>query len=406
MSIRATFSLLDMDPSGVRIAERRLVQGNEAICEGGIAAGVRYYAGYPITPCTEIAEYMSKRQPQVGGVYLQMEDEIGSIHSLIGASLTGAKAMTATAGPGISLMQDGIGWTQVEEVPALIVNVGRAGPGLGNATRSGQMDVMQARWGPNGDRGVVCLAPANVEEAFWVTFKAINLAERLRTGVIVLTEGLIGHLRQVIDIPDYTTVPVENRKTPEGMTEADCGHLHDGTMTEVFPFAAFGSGHRSVNGNWTDTTGMHYPTPLRGLVAQDYEIRRLHNKILGRLDQLTFYEAINTDDAEFLIVAFGSQALMAKYVMDRARQQGVRVGVLRLITLWPFPEEVLRRAAAHASTIIVPEMNLGQVRLEVERVLRNHPAEIVGVNHVDSQTITPREIFDLLPMSERVLQEV
>lgn len=405
MSVETMCRLLQIDQSGIRVRARQLIQGNEAICEGGIAAGVRYYAGYPITPCTEIAEYMAKRQPQVGGVYLQMEDEIGSIHSVIGASLTGTKAMTATAGPGISLMQDGIGWTQVEEVPALIVNAQRAGPGLGNATRSGQMDVMQARWGPNGDRGVVCLAPSNVEEAFWVTFKAMNLAERLRTGVLVLSEGLSGHMRQVIDVPDYDTLPVESRPSVVGLTEADLDGLYDGTMTEILPFAAFGSGYRSNNGSWTNNTDGHYPHPLKGLVRQDYEIRRLHKKIDSRVDQVTFYETINTEDAEFLLVAFGTQALTSLYAMERARAAGLRVGVLKLITLWPFPEEAIRQAAVHASMVIVPEMNLGQIRLEVERVLRNHPAQIKGVNHVDSQTITPQEILDLLPLNGRLMKE-
>ncbi len=406
MSLASTCELLQIDHSGITVTGRQLVQGNEAICEGGIAAGVRYYAGYPITPCTEIAEYMAKRQPQVGGVYLQMEDEIGSIHSVMGASLAGAKAMTATAGPGISLMQDGIGWAQVEEVPAVIVNAQRAGPGLGNATRSGQMDVMQARWGPNGDRGVVCLAPSNVEEAFWVTFKAMNLAERLRTGVLVLSEGLSGHMRQVIDVPVYESLPIENRPTVQGLSEKDLQNLYDGSMTEILPFAAFGSGDRSINGNRTDSTDGHYPHMLRGLTRQDYEIRRLHNKIDARREQVTFYEAVNTEDAEFLLVAFGTQALTALYAMQKARQAGVRVGVLKLITLWPFPEEALRTAAAHASMVIVPEMNLGQVRIEVERVLRNHTAEIKGVNHVDSQTISPQEILDLLPLKAPVLQEV
>jgi 2-oxoglutarate/2-oxoacid ferredoxin oxidoreductase subunit alpha len=398
--------LLQIDAAGIKSSGRRLTQGNEAICEGAIAAGVRYYAGYPITPCTEIAEYMAKRQPQVGGVYLQMEDEVGSIHSVIGASLTGTKAMTATAGPGISLMQDGIGWTQVEEIPAVIVNAQRAGPGLGNATRSGQMDVMQARWGPNGDRGVVCLAPSNVEEAFWVTFKAVNLAERLRTGVLVLSEGLSGHMRQVIDLPDYDTLPLENRVTVQGLSADDLHNLYDGSMAEILPFAAFGSGYRSINGNWTDNTDGHYPHMLRGLQRQDYEIRRLHNKIDSRIDQVTFYESFLTEDAEFLLVAFGTQALTALRAMEKARAAGLRVGVLKLITLWPFPEHALRAAAAHAAHVIVPEMNLGQVRLEVERVLRNHPAAVTGVNHVDSQTITPQELLDALAVGSPTLQEL
>jgi 2-oxoglutarate ferredoxin oxidoreductase subunit alpha len=392
---------LQLPESDVRFVERRLIQGNEAICEGAIAAGVRFYAGYPITPCTEIAEQMSIRQPQVGGVYLQMEDELGSIHSVIGASLAGAKAMTATAGPGISLMQDGIGWTQVDEIPALIVNVQRAGPGLGNATRSGQMDVMQARWGPNGDREALVLAPSTVEEAFWVTVKCVNLAERLRTGVIMLAEGLNGLMREVVDIPDYSTVPSETRLGPSEDLSSEV--FYNGQMTEVRPFAAFGSGSRSINGNWQrgDHMAMGTRIPLRGFAAQDYQIRRLHEKILGRRDELTFYEATRVDDAEVLIVAFGTQARTASYAADVLREQGVRAGVLRLITLWPFPEDIVRQAAASAKLVIVPEMNMGQVRGEVIKALRRNSAEILGVNHIDSTYIVPQEILDLVPESLR-----
>jgi 2-oxoglutarate ferredoxin oxidoreductase subunit alpha len=396
---------LQLSSDGIKTADRRLIQGNEAICEGAIAAGVHFYAGYPITPCTEIAEQMSIRQPQIGGVYLQMEDEVGSINAVMGASLTGKKAMTATAGPGISLMQDGIGWTQTDEIPALIVNVQRAGPGLGNATRSGQMDVMQARWGPNGDREALVLAPSTVEEAFWLTVKAVNLSERLRMGVIMLPEGLLGLMREVVDLPDYSTVPTEDRITPDSDPEAG---KYDGTMTEISPFASFGTGHRSINGRWMEagkTGGYFSGSPLRGLEAQDYNIRRLHNKLLSRRDDITFYESSETDDAEVLIVAFGTQARSAQFAKDELRRQGVKAGLLRLITLFPFPAEVLQAAAANATQIIVPEMNLGQIRGEVERALRNHPAEIVGVNHVDSTYIEPDEIISMVPAAARHQRE-
>jgi 2-oxoglutarate ferredoxin oxidoreductase subunit alpha len=398
MTTSEVLQRLQLPGDQVRTSERRLIQGNEAICEGAIAAGVRFYCGYPITPATEIAEQMSIRQPQVGGIYLQMEDEVGSIHAVMGASLAGTKAMTATAGPGISLMQDGIGWTQTDEIPALIVNVQRAGPGLGNATRSGQMDVMQARWGPNGDREVIVLSPSTVEEAFWLTLKAVNLSERLQTGVILLAEGLLGLMREIVDLPDYSTVPVEDRLTPD--KSMDGSVFYDGTNTEIRPFAAFGTEHRSINGNWmrsdTDTThGVRIP--LRGLEAQDYNIRRLHNKILSRRDQVTFTEAINTEDAEVLFVAFGTQARSAQYAMDVARSRGVKAGLLRLVTLFPFPEEELRAAAKNARMVIVPEMNMGQIRGEVTKALRQHPAEILGVNHVDSTYIVPDEILSLIP---------
>jgi 2-oxoglutarate ferredoxin oxidoreductase subunit alpha len=397
---------LQLPTDGVKVAERRLIQGNEAICEGAIAAGVRFYCGYPITPCTEIAEQMSIRQPQVGGVYLQMEDEVGSIHAVMGASLTGTKAMTATAGPGISLMQDGIGWTQTDEIPALIVNVQRAGPGLGNATRSGQMDIQQARWGPNGDREAIVLSPATVEEAFWLSVKAVNLSERLRTGVIMVPEGLVGLMREVVDLPDYSTVPTEDRLGPDDDPEGKT--IYDGTMTEIRPFASFGTGHRSINGNWMrpDTAATHgMRIPLRGLEAQDYNIRRLHHKITERSDDVTFYEEVATDDAEVLLVAFGTQARTARFAMDELRRQGVKAGLLRLITLFPFPDEVVQRAAQNANLVIVPEMNLGQIRREVERALRQHPAEIVGVNHVDSTYIVPDEIYEVVPEAARHQRE-
>lgn len=398
---------LQLPTDGIKVAERRLVQGNEAICEGAIAAGVRFYAGYPITPCTEIAEQMSIRQAQVGGVYLQMEDEVGSIHAIMGASLTGTKSMTATAGPGISLMQDGIGWTQTDEIPALIVNVQRAGPGLGNATRSGQMDIMQARWGPNGDREAIVLCPSSVEESFWLHVKAVNLSERFRTGVITLPEGLVGLMREVIDLPDYDTVPTEFRLTPDDEGASDPSLIYDGTMTEIRPFASFGTGHRSINGNWMrpETDATHgVRMPLTGLKAQDYNIRRLHNKILERRDEVTFYEEVQTDDAEVLLIAFGTQARSARFAMDQLRAQGVKAGLLRLITLFPFPEELVNRAAANAKLVIVPEMNLGQIRGEVTRALRQHPAEIVGVNHVDSTYIVPDEIIEMVPAAARHLE--
>ncbi|MDP6604835.1 MAG: transketolase C-terminal domain-containing protein [Dehalococcoidia bacterium] len=396
---------LQLSPDGIQIANRRLIQGNEAICEGAIAAGVHFYAGYPITPCTEIAEQMSIRQPQVGGVYLQMEDEVGSINAVMGASLTGKKAMTATAGPGISLMQDGIGWTQTDEIPSLIVNVQRAGPGLGNATRSGQMDVMQARWGPNGDREAVVLAPSSVEEAFWLTLKSVNLSERLRMGVIMLTEGLLGLMREVIDLPDFSTVPIEDRITPE--SHPDAGQ-YDGSRTEIRPFASFGTGYRSINGAWQppgQVSNYYAGSGLSGLDAQDYNIRRLHDKVLSRRDELTFTESSETEDAEVLLIAFGTQARVARFAKDELRRQGVKAGLLRLVTLFPFPEEIVRAAAANAKQVIVPEMNLGQIRGEVSRALRMHDAEIVGVNHVDSTYIEPDEIISMVPAAARRQRE-
>jgi 2-oxoglutarate ferredoxin oxidoreductase subunit alpha len=227
----------------------------------------------------------------------------------------------------------------------------------------------------------------------------VNLAERLRTGVIMLAEGLLGLMREVIDIPDYATVPTEERMVPS--EDLDPEVFYNGRMSEVRPFAPFGDGHRSINGNWQrgGYAAMGTRVPLRGYAAQDYQIRRLHHKILERREEVTFYEADQVDDAEVLLVAFGTQARTAIYAKDVLRAKGVKAGVLRLITLWPFPEDVVRRAAEKARLVIVPEMNMGQVRGEVTKALRNHPAEIHGINHVDTTYILPDEILALVPDS-------
>jgi 2-oxoglutarate ferredoxin oxidoreductase subunit alpha len=374
---------------------RRLLFGNEAFCEGAIAAGVRFYAGYPITPATEIAETMSRRMPQVGGTYVQMEDELGAAAALMGASSAGVKSMTASSGPGMALIQNEIGQAIAAECPMVIVNVQRAGPGIGNATRSGQMEFMQARYGTNGEAPAVALAPATVEEAFWLTVKAVEFSETLRTVVMVLGDGLLGLQRAVVDLPDYATIRPVDRPRPTGPKSEWKGNYTANELTDVPPMADFGSGYKSV----VSTVGLFKrgggDSTVQGLDIddQDFTIRRLHEKVLSRRDEITLSEQMMTDDADVVFVAYGTQALSAIAAAHEARAAGIRAGVLRLITVWPFPDDLVRSACANAKLVVVPEMNLGQARLMVTAALANTPVRVVGVNHVDSTYITPAEII-------------
>ena len=376
---------------------KRLLLGNDAFGEGLIAGGVRFYAGYPITPATEIAEAMSRRMPEVGGTYVQMEDELGSMGAIMGASATGVKSATASAGPGMALMQNELGQAIVAEIPLVVINVQRAGPGIGNATRSGQMEVMQARYGSNGEVPAVVLAPSTVEEAFWLTVKAVNLSETLRTVVIVLGEGLLGLQRAVVDLPDdYGEIELLERPRPNVPPGEFLGNYAANDLSEVPPIADFGSGYKSI----VSSVGISHrgggDVSVLGLnvVDQDFTIRRLHQKLLDRKNEITLFEQIMTDDAEIVYIAFGTQALSAIGAMHEARARGIKAGVLRLISIWPFPDEVVRTCCAKARAVVVPEMNLGQVRLLVTNALANTGIKIVGVNRVDSITIKPVEILD------------
>lgn len=375
---------------------RQLLFGNEAFCEGAIAAGVRFYAGYPITPATEIAEFMSRRMPEVGGTYIQMEDELASLNAVVGASVTGVKALTATSGPGMALIQNELGQAISAEVPAVVINVQRAGPGIGNATRSGQMEVMQARYGPNGETPAVAISPATVEEAFWLTIKAVNLSEQLRTVVIVLAEGLLGLQRSVVDLPDdLSTIECIERPRPTIGPTGYNGAYMANALSDVPPIADFGSGYKTV----INTVGIQ---PMGGgdgsieglqLDDQEFTIRRLHEKINSRKKDIVMTQAEQVGDADIVYVAFGTQALSAKAAMMQARAKGIRAGLLRLITIWPFPEDVVRACCANAKVVVVPEMNLGQLRMLVVNALSGTGIKVVGVNHVDSTFIVPEEIL-------------
>lgn len=374
---------------------RRLLFGNEAFCEGAIAAGVRFYAGYPITPATEIAEIMSRRMPQVGGTYVQMEDELGAAAALMGASAAGVKAVTASSGPGMALIQNEIGQAIAAECPMVVINVQRAGPGIGNATRSGQMEFMQVRYGTNGEAPGVALAPATVEEAFWLTIEAVNLSEMLRTVVIVLGDGLLGLQRAVVDLPDYATIKTVERPRPSGPVAEWRGSYAANELEDIPPMADFGSPYKGL----VSTVGLFKrgggDSTVEGLdqADQDFTVRRLHQKIAARQQRITRFDQLMTDDAEVIYVAYGTQALSALAAAAQARAQGIKAGVLRLITVWPFPSELVRETCRHARLVVVPEMNLGQCQLMVAHALANTATRVVGVNHVDSNFITPAEII-------------
>jgi 2-oxoglutarate ferredoxin oxidoreductase subunit alpha len=352
-----------------------LMQGNEACAEGAIAAGCTFFAGYPITPATEIAEALACRLPQVGGFFLQMEDEIASIAAVIGASVGGAKAMTATSGPGFSLMQENIGYAAMTEIPCVIVDVQRMGPSTGCPTRTSQGDVMQARWGSHGDYPIIALSPSSVRETFDLTIQAFNFAERYRTPVILLMEEIIGHMRERVKRLK-TTVPPDWYKPYENYP------------LDVPPLVPFGEGYRyHITGLYHDERG--YPTERPDEIRP--WLRRLQLKIERSLSDILLYEEDLAEDAEALVVAYGSVARTARHAIEMARQRGCRASFLKLKTIWPFAEEVVEHAAARVDHVVVPEMNLGQLALGIERAVGRH--KVHRVTKADGTMIRPNEIL-------------
>ncbi len=365
----------------------KLMQGNEACTLGALTAGLEFFAGYPITPSTEIAELCSEELPKVGGKFIQMEDEIGSIAAIIGASLTGKKVMTATSGPGFSLMQECLGYASLCEIPLVIVNVQRMGPSTGMPTSPAQGDFMQARWGTHGDHPVIALAPGNVKECFELTFRAFELSEKYRVPVIVLTDEVIGHMREKVVLADPASYKKPLRPSPEHQAgykpyAAD----QDGGVPLMAPF---GEGYRwHVTGLFHDETG----APSNKSEVADRLMRRLARKIEKNTDELADYFAEGMDGCDVAVISFGSSAMSSLSAVRRARKEGVKAGMLRLKTVWPFPEEVVRRLTLDAKKIIVPEMNLGQLALEVERAARCG-APVVRLGKVNGELFRPEEIY-------------
>lgn len=371
----------------------RLMQGNEACVEGAIRAGCRFYGGYPISPSSEVAEIMAARLPLVGGRFIQMEDEIGSIAAIIGASLAGMKSMTATSGPGFSLMQENLGYASFTEVPIVVVNVMRVGPSTGMPTSPAQGDVMQARWGTHGDHPVVVLCPATVNEVLHTTIEAFNIAEELRVPTILLLDEVIGHMREKVTLPAPGQYNVSERKRPTVPPGAykPFAPGEDG----VPPMALFGEGyHFHVTGLYHDERGFPSGNPdVAGAL-----INRLHQKVERARERITLVSDLETRDAEVLVVAYGSTSRAAQRAVKVARQQGVRAGLLKLTTLWPFPAEAVRRAAAGARRVLVPEMNLGQLVGEVERALRGGPP-VVSLPKASGELFRPEEILEAMGRS-------
>lgn len=371
------------------VVARRLLQGNEACAEAAIAAGCRFYAGYPITPSSEIAEYMARRLPEVGGTFIQMEDEMASIAACIGASLAGVRAMTATSGPGFSLMQENLGYACLAEIPIVVVDVQRVGPSTGMPTLPSQGDVMQARWGTHGDHPIVVLVPASVAEYYELTVKAFQISETLRTPVVLLADEVVAHMREVVSVPAEVTV--NERPTPAVPPEAYVPYRVS-APDEVPPMAVLGSGYRfHVTGLYHGEDGFPTNDPR---VAESL-IRRLHAKIEARRDLLTLATRHYLEDADVVVIAYGSPVRAALRAVREARALGVRAGLLQLSCIWPFPSHLVRELAQQVRALLVPEMNLGQLAGEVERAAAGL-VPVRSLSRVGGELFTPQEILQAL----------
>ena len=365
-----------------------LLQGNEAIAEGALRAGCRFFAGYPITPATEISEVLSVRLPKTDGTFIQMEDEIASLGAVIGASLTGVKSMTATSGPGFSLMQENLGLAIIAEVPCVIVNVMRGGPSTGLPTFPAQGDVMQARWGTHGDHPIIVLSASTVRECYDMTIQAFNLSEKFRTPVILLIDEVVGHMREKMVLDDEEKIEIFNRVKPTMPPEWYIPY--EDTPSGVSPMANFGEGYRyHVTGLIHDVRG--FPTSRPDEIGPF--ISRLHRKISSHFSEIQIAEFFKTEDAEITIVAYGCVARSAKRAVIEAREKGLKVGLLKLSTIWPFMRTAVEKALQTSKILIVPEMNMGQISREVKRVNRG-VARVVALNKVDGTIITPMEILN------------
>lgn len=365
-----------------------MLQGNEACVKGALAAGCRFFAGYPITPASEIAHGMAYELPRLGGVFIQMEDEIASLGAVIGASLAGAKALTATSGPGFSLMQEHIGFASITEVPCVVINAMRGGPSTGVPTHPSQGDVMQARWGAHGDHPIIVLAPSSVAECFGLTIKAFNLSEKYRTPVIVLIDEMIAHMREKVFLPSPGEIELLERPKPTEPPEWFVPYRDPGTG--VPPMPSFGDGYRyHVTGLVHDERG--YPTTR----ADEVEpfIKRLFQKISQDFDKLQWGETYYTEDSTLNIIAFGSVARAALRAVKEARARGMKVGLLKLLILFPFMRRKVTQLMENSTTILVPEMNMGQISREVKRVNQGR-CRVETLNKVAYEPMTPQEILD------------
>ncbi len=366
---------------------RILLQGNEAIVHGALAAGCRFFAGYPITPASEISEMLSVELPRVGGTFIQMEDEIAGIGAVIGASLTGMKSMTASSGPGFSLMQENLGFACATEVPCVIVNVMRGGPSTGLPTNPAQADVLQARWGTHGDHPIIVLCVSSVEDCFTITVKAFNLSEKYRVPVVLLSDEVVSHTREAVQLPSIEEIRIIDRIAPS--VPPEWYKPYENNNRGVPAMSTIGSGYRHhVTGLVHDERG--YPTQNPREI--DTFIRRLHSKVTKGFSEIQITSSFMMDGAEVAVIAYGSVARSARRAVVEARKQGVKAGLLQLTTLFPFPRRAVDKVMRQCGTLLVPEMNMGQISREVQRV--NHiGCRIIKHNRVDGKFITPAEIL-------------
>lgn len=365
------------------MSKAKLMQGNEAVAEGALAAGVLFYAGYPITPSTEIAEIMAERLPVAGGTFIQMEDEIGSMAAVIGASLTGHKSLTATSGPGFSLKQENLGYAIATEVPCVLVNVQRGGPSTGLPTSPAQSDVMQARWGTHGDHPIIALTPSSVQECYELTIQAFNFAEEFRIPVILLMDEVIGHLREKVVLPQELTIV--NRKRPSVPPGEYIPYENNETMIPVM--ANFGDGYRyHVTGLTHNENGL--PTGKPEVVEKF--MQRITQKLNPYLDRIQLIEEVQLEDAELIVVAYGCSVRSALEAVRIARGEGLQVGLFRPITIWPFPQTQMEKHANRKYLVV--EMNSGQLVGEIEKIFGYKSVE--RLNRIDGELITPKEILD------------
>jgi 2-oxoglutarate ferredoxin oxidoreductase subunit alpha len=369
------------------------LNGDVACAEGAIAAGCRFFAGYPITPATEIAEHLSQRMPEFGGIYVQMEDEIASMAAVIGASYSGLKAMTATSGPGFSLMQENIGLAVMTEAPCVVVDIMRGGPSTGQPTLPGQQDVMQAKWGSHGDYGIIALAPSSVQEMFDLTIEAFNLSETYRVPTLLMGDEIVAHMWEKVVIPPAEGIRTVNRKKPNVPRDQYMPFMPDADL--VPPMACFGEGyHFHATGLTHNEQG--YPQTSSSEV-QSRLVRRLCQKIDQNSDKIIKIEETMLADAEVVVVAYGIVARAALSAVRKARASGIKAGLLRLITLWPFPEKQVAEIARHVKAIVMPEMNCGQLVREVERAAKETP--VAFLSKLGEDPHTPMEILEAIRRS-------
>lgn len=359
------------------------MHGDFAVAEGGLAAGCNFFAGYPITPATEVAERMAARLPEVGGIYIQMEDELGSMAAILGASCAGVKSMTSTSGPGFSLMMENVGLGAMMEVPCVVANIQRGGPSTGLPTLVGQQDMMQARWGSHGDYPIIAYTPASPQECFDLAIVAFNTAEKYRTPVLIMADEIVGHMTERVTIPEEDKIKVVGRKKPEG---APIEYIpYQEVEDHIPPMAIAGEGYKvRMTGLTHDEKGRPAITPE----AEGKLMKRLLDKVKSHASEIIRFEESNTEDADVIVISYGITSRSASRAVELAREEGLKAGLFRLITAWPFPEDRVRELAEGSKGMIVPEINYGQMVLEVERVVGGR-TPVRGISHTPGALPSP-----------------